>query len=65
MLHVIHCSSTCVCPNRFTIGKLLCKHLSILNPMKTEIIVQRNLSSWYKDVPLIDVRLQVHPVEVC
>lgn len=46
-------------------GKLLCKHLGIVDSMKTEIVVERNLSfSWYKDAPLMDVRLWVHPVEV-
>ena len=45
-------------------GNMLCKHLCILNPLKMEIVVERNLSSWYKEVPLVDVRLYVHPIEV-
>ena len=45
-------------------GKLLCKHLRILNPLKAEIVVERNLSSWYKEVPLVDVRLYLHPIKV-
>ena len=36
----------------------------MLNPLKVEIVVERSLSSWYKDVPLVDVRLFVHPVKV-
>ena len=55
-----------VCGDRFVMGKLIHKQLDILKKdLKTEIVVERNLSSWYKDVPMIDVRLYVHPVEVC
>ena len=55
-----------VCGDRFVMGKMIHKQLDILKKeVKTEIVVERNLSSWYKDVPLIDVRLYVHPVEVC
>lgn len=60
LLHLMYAS----CDHRFVMGNLLCKYLCILNPMKTEIVVERNLSSWYKAVPLIDIRLYVHPVEV-
>ena len=55
-----------MCGDRFVMGKMIHKQLDILKKeVKTEIVVERNLSSWYKDVPLIDVRLYVHPVEVC
>ena len=45
-------------------GNLLCKYLCLLNLLKAEVVVQRSLSSWHKDVPLADVRLYVHPVKV-
>ena len=61
---VVCCSLYCCYGDRFVMGNLLCKHLSVLNPLKTEIVVERNLSSWYKEVPSIDVRLYLHPIKV-
>lgn len=45
-------------------GNLLCKHLHMLNPLKMEVMVEHSLSPWYKDIPLVDVRLYVYPVKV-
>ena len=61
---VVCCHLYCCYGDRFAMGNLLCKHLCILNPLKTEIVVERNLSSWYKEIPLVDVRLYIHPIKV-
>ncbi|XP_065918579.1 intermembrane lipid transfer protein VPS13C-like isoform X2 [Dysidea avara] len=49
---------------RFVIGTLLCKHLHLLEPLTMEVMVERNLSSWYKDVPLVSVNVYLRPVKV-